>query len=191
VDVRIVAATNKDLEEEICQGRFREDLYYRLNVVPFRVPALRERSEDIPLLVQHFVNQFYRKEGRDPKQFHPETLEILKKYHWPGNVRELKNIIERILIMTPGRLITSDDIPDLCGGHNVPESVSCTIDGASSLSTLREAREGFEREFIIQKLEENDWNISRTAEIIELERSNLHRKIKSYGIDVRSRFSQE
>jgi two-component system, NtrC family, nitrogen regulation response regulator NtrX len=185
VDVRIIAATNKDLDEEIRQGRFREDLYYRLNVVPFRAPALRERSDDIPLLVQHFVNMFYRKEGRDPKHFLPETLDILKQYHWPGNVRELKNIIERILIMTPGRTITGDDIPDLRGGHNEPEFTRPTLDGALALATLREAREDFEREFIIQKLEENDWNISRTAEIIELERSNLHRKIKSYGIDVR------
>jgi len=185
VDVRIIAASNKDLSDEIHQGNFREDLYYRLNVVPFRAPALRERFDDIPLLVQHFVNQFYRKEGRDAKTFLPETFEILKKYHWPGNVRELKNIIERILIMTPARVVTCDDIPDLRGGHAEPECFTPTLDSAFALSTLREAREEFEREFIIQKLEENDWNISRTAETIELERSNLHRKIKSYGIDVR------
>jgi len=185
VDVRIIAATNKDLNEEIRQGRFREDLYYRLNVVPFWVPALRDRTADIPMLVQHFINLFYKKEGREPKQFVPEALEVLKQYHWPGNVRELKNIIERILIMTSGRSITCDDIPDLHGGHNVSPSPCPTLEGALSQSTLREAREEFEREFIVQKLEENDWNISRTAEIIELERSNLHRKIKSYGIDVR------
>lgn len=184
VDVRIVAATNKDLDDEIRLGNFREDLYYRLNVIPFRTPALRERSDDVPLLVQHFVELFYRKEGRDPKIFLPETLDILKQYHWPGNVRELKNIIERIMIMTPGRTITCDDIPDLHGGHNEPECFYPKLDGALAQATLRGAREEFEREFIIQKLEENDWNISRTAEIIELERSNLHRKIKSYGIDV-------
>lgn len=185
VDVRIIAATNKDLDEEIRQGRFREDLYYRLNVVPFRVPALRERAADIPMLVQHFIDLFYRKEGREPKHFVPEAIEVLKRYHWPGNVRELKNIIERILIMTSGRSITCDDIPDLYGGHGEPLFTCPTIEGALAHSTLREAREEFEREFLIQKLEENDWNISRTAEIIELERSNLHRKIKSYGIDVR------
>jgi two-component system, NtrC family, nitrogen regulation response regulator NtrX len=185
VDVRIIAATNKDLNEEIRQGRFREDLYYRLNVVPFRVPALRERADDIPMLVQHFIDLFYRKEGREPKRFVPEALEALKQYHWPGNVRELKNIIERILIMTSGRSITCDDIPDLHGGHSESPSPYPTREGALAQSTLREAREEFEREFLIQKLEENDWNISRTAEIIELERSNLHRKIKSYGIDVR------
>jgi two-component system nitrogen regulation response regulator NtrX len=185
VDVRLIAATNKDLDEEIRQGRFREDLYYRLKVVPFRVPALRERVEDIPVLVQHFIDLFYRKEGREPKHFVPEALELLKQYHWPGNVRELRNIIERILIMTPGRTVTCDDIPDLQGGHGDAASLRPSLDGALAQSTLREAREEFEREFISQKLEENDWNISRTAEIIELERSNLHRKIKSYGIDVR------
>lgn len=185
VDVRIIAATNKDLDEEIRLGRFREDLYYRLNVVPFWVSALRERADDIPMLVQHFIDLFYRKEGREPKHFVPEAINALKQYHWPGNVRELKNIIERILIMTSGHSITCDDIPDLYGGHAEPILTCPTLEGALAQSTLREAREEFEREFLIQKLEENDWNISRTAEIIELERSNLHRKIKSYGIDVR------
>jgi len=184
VDVRIIAATNKKLDDEISQGRFREDLYYRLNVVPFQVPALRQRREDIPLLVQHFVAQFYRREGRESKTFHPEALRILAGYDWPGNVRELKNIVERILIMTPGRTITAADVPELRGTPDTIEFFE-RLDGASIVGTLREAREGFEREFIIQKLEENDWNISRTAEVIELERSNLHRKIKSYGIDVR------
>jgi two-component system nitrogen regulation response regulator NtrX len=185
VDVRIIAATNKKLDEEISQGRFREDLYYRLNVVPFRVPALRERREDIPLLVQHFVAQFYRREGREPKIFHPEALNLLAGYDWPGNVRELKNIVERILIMTPGRTITASDVPELLGAPAMADFFEQRPDGIPIVGTLREAREGFEREFIIQKLEENDWNISRTAEVIELERSNLHRKIKSYGIDVR------
>lgn len=184
VDVRIIASTFKNLNEEIRLGQFREDLYYRLNVVPLKVPALRERADDIPLLVQHFINLFYRKEGQEPKRFVPEALEVLKKYQWPGNVRELKNIIERILIMTSGRLITCNDIPDLYGGYGEIPSSGSALEGAMTQSTLREAREEFEREFIIQKLEENDWNISRTAEIIELERSNLHRKIKSYGIDV-------
>ncbi len=185
VDVRIVAATNKLLDQEILHGRFREDLYYRINVVPFRAPALRERLEDIPQLVRHFVAQFYRREGREAKAFLPEAVEVLGGYDWPGNVRELKNIIERILIMTPGRTITVSDIPDLKGG--VPSGrIPCPkLEGAFAMSVLRDAREEFEREFIIHKLEANDWNISRTAEIIELERSNLHRKIKSYGIDVR------
>lgn len=184
VDVRIIAATNKDLDEEIRLGQFREDLYYRLNVVPFRMPMLRERGDDIPMLVEHFVSLFYRKEGRAPKRFHPEALEVFKQYDWPGNVRELRNIIERILIMAPGQTITREDIPDLRGGGNEPPHPCPTLDKAFAVPTLREAREEFEREFIVQKLVENDWNISRTAEIIELERSNLHRKIKSYGIDV-------
>jgi two-component system, NtrC family, nitrogen regulation response regulator NtrX len=185
VDARIVAASNKDLEDEIRHGRFREDLYYHLNVVPFRMPALRERRSDIPLLVQHLVAQFYRREGREPKTFLPETLDLLIRYDWPGNVRELKNIVERILIMTPDRLITPDDVTELLGGQITANFTDTRVDGPVVMGTLRQAREEFEREFIIQKLEENDWNISRTAEVIELERSNLHRKIKSYGIDVR------
>ena len=185
VDVRIIAATNKPLEDEIRKGRFREDLYYRLNVIPFRVPALRERAEDIPLLVPHFVDQFNHHEGREPKEFPPETLELLCKYDWPGNVRELRNIIERILIMTPGRQITTADIPSLFLGRMNTNAPEPSIGASAAPDTLREAREEFEREFIVQKLEENDWNISRTAEIIELERSNLHRKIRAYGIDVK------
>ena len=185
VDVRIIAATNKSLQEEIQYGRFREDLYYRLNVIPFRVPALRERSEDIELLVKHFVSQFYHNEGREPKTFLKETLEQFSRHNWPGNIRELKNIIERILIMTPGSVISPADIPGLSVEHVRPSESELYFDNSASPGTLREAREGFEKDFITQKLEENDWNISRTAEIIALERSNLHRKIKSYGIDVR------
>jgi len=184
VDVRIIAATNKGLDEEIRQGRFREDLYYRLNVVPFRVPALRERPEDLARLIPYFMNLFHRREGREAKVFLPETLELLGRYDWPGNVRELRNIIERILIMTPDKVVSPADIPALMGelpayAESYPKADGCVT------GTLREAREEFEREYIVQKLEENDWNISRTAEVIDLERSNLHRKIKSYGIDVR------
>lgn len=185
VDVRIIAATNKDLNEEIGQNRFREDLYYRLNVVPFRVPSLRERIDDVPMLIPFFVGQFYHREGCEPKVFLPETLELLCHYNWPGNVRELKNIIERILIMTPGRVVSPSDIPDLHVEQGFIGLRSSSEEGGGVMGTLREAREEFERGFIVQKLEENDWNISRTAEVIELERSNLHRKIKSYGIDVR------
>lgn len=185
VDVRIVAATNKSLEQEILQGHFREDLYYRLNVVPFHAAALRDRRGDIPLLVDCFVARLSRREGHEPKVFLPETLEVLKEHAWPGNVRELRNIVERILIMSPAHVITPADIPDLRGAVNSGPPPCPKLESAFSRSALRDAREDFEREFIIHKLEENDWNISRTAEIIELERSNLHRKIKSYGIDVR------
>jgi len=184
VDVRIVAATNKVLEDEIKSGAFREDLYYRLNVVPFRVPALRERREDIPVLATHFLDLFCRKEGREPKSITPEAVELMQGYDWPGNVRELKNIIERLVIMTPARTIALDHLPDYLKGDANRGLPLPRMDGVPGLNSLREAREEFEKEFIIQKLEEYGWNISRTADAIELERSNLHRKIKNYGIEL-------
>uniref|UniRef100_A0A831XF22 Sigma-54-dependent Fis family transcriptional regulator n=1 Tax=Geobacter metallireducens TaxID=28232 RepID=A0A831XF22_GEOME len=186
VDVRIVAATNKDLPGEIRSGHFREDLFYRLNVVPFTVPPLRERRDDIPLLVDHFLAIFARREGQERKRMLPETVEILKGYDWPGNVRELRNIIERLVIMTPGKVITPDQVPDSIGGAAAGRTGHGNHPGGPlEISSLREAREEFEREFILQKLEEHGWNISRTAEAIELERSNLYRKMKSYGIDAK------
>ncbi len=185
VDVRIVAATNKLLEEEIKNGTFREDLYYRLNVVPFKVPPLRERREDIPLLAGYFLEAFCDQEGRERKRIVPEAMDALKRYDWPGNVRELKNIVERLVIMTPGGTITLNHLPDYLNSAAEREAGAGKLDSVLELSSLREAREEFEREFIIQKLEENDWNVSKTAEAIELERSNLHRKIKSYGIDMK------
>lgn len=182
IDVRVIAATSKPLDEEVARGRFREELFYLLNVIPINVPPLRERKEDIAALAPHFVNQFYRREGRDPKVFLPEALELLTRRDWPGNVRELHNMVERILIMTTSKVITAGDVAGIFG-----DSPALLQQGAEIMApeTLREAREEFERDFIIQKLEENDWNISRTAEIIELERSNLHRKIKSYRIDIK------
>jgi len=185
VDVRIVAATNKVLEEEIRAGTFREDLYYRLNVVPFTVPPLRERREDIPLLVEHFLEMFCQREGLERKLITPEALELLKNCFWPGNVRELKNVVERLVIMTPGRTITAAHIPDSAALGESAREAGGRLDAVLELGSLREAREGFEKEFILQKLEENNWNISKTAEAIELERSNLYRKMKSYGIDVK------
>jgi two-component system, NtrC family, nitrogen regulation response regulator NtrX len=183
VDVRVIAATNKDLEEEIQKGNFREDLYYRLNVLPFHVPPLRERREDIPALTSHFLKHFCSKESRETKSLSPEAEEILLSYPWPGNVRELKNIIERLVIMTPDNLITERQLPASLRTRKSPLRAVATA--ADPSSTYREAREEFEREYLIQKLEENDWNISRTAEVIEVERSNLHRKIKSYGIELK------
>jgi two-component system nitrogen regulation response regulator NtrX len=181
VDVRIIAATTKLLEQAVDSGTFSRDLNYQLNTIPLRAPALRERLEDIGLLVQNYVAQFFRKEGGEAKAFLPEAIDKLQHYSWPGNLKELKNVVERILIVTSGRAISADDVPDLSDDSAHPLSQ----EGAPLRSAIREAREDFEREFIIQKLEENDWNISRTAELIELERSNLHRKIKSYRIDVR------
>lgn len=186
VDVRVIAATNKVLEDEIRAGNFREDLYYRLNVVPFTVPPLRERKDDIKLLADYFLASFCKREGRERKVFEPEAVELLVHYDWPGNVRELKNIIERLVIMTPGKTITASHVPESVSGlDDSREDAETRIDNVFGMSSLKEAREEFEREFILQKLEEFDWNITKTAEAIELERSNLHRKIKSYGIDLK------
>ena len=185
VDVRIIAATSKHLDQGVENGTFSSALYYQLGTLPLRAPALRERLEDLGLLVQHYVAQFFRKEGGEAKAFLPEAIDKLQNYSWPGNLKELKNVVERVLIVTPGRVISADDVPDLSGASSTGSAHHLPQDGSHNRSAIREAREDFEREFIIQKLEENDWNISRTAELIELERSNLHRKIKSYGIDVR------
>lgn len=179
-DVRIIAATTRLLEPDMAAGKFSTDLYYQLSTVSFRAPTLRERPDDIGPLVQHIVAQFFRREGGEAKAFLPEALDKLRYYSWPGNLRELKNVVERILIIAPGRVISAEEVPLLS-----EEPFHPSEEGTHVRSSLRDAREEFEREFIIQKLEENDWNISRTAELIELERSNLHRKIKSYGIDVR------
>lgn len=184
VDVRVIAATNKDLDEEIRTGNFREDLYYRLNVLPFHVPPLRQRVEDIPKLAHHFLEFFCSKESRDTKSLTPEALNTLVNYGWPGNVRELKNIIERLAIMTPENLISAENLPAAVSGKHQGMKRQCT-QPEGQVFTFREAREEFEKEFLIQKLEENEWNVSRTAEAIEIERSNLHRKIKSFGIELK------
>jgi two-component system nitrogen regulation response regulator NtrX len=184
-DIRIIGATARSIEQDIAAGTFSSDLYYQLGTIPFRAPALREHLEDVGPLVQHFVAQFFRREGGEAKAFLPEAIERLQRYSWPGNLRELKNVVERILIMTPGRVISAADLADFSVDMPAGAAPSHPQEGIHARSALRDAREDFEREFIIQKLEENDWNISRTAELIELERSNLHRKIKSYGIDIR------
>ncbi len=185
VDVRVIAATNKDLEKEIKEGNFREDLYYRLNVIPFYVPALRERKSDIPQLANHFLDYFCSKESREIKSLEEEAMEILTNYSWPGNVRELKNLIERLAIMTPGNLITVEQLPQALFDRRHHATREQTSSVNLSADTFRTAKEEFEKEFLLQKLEENDWNISRTAEVIEVERSNLHRKIKAYGIELK------
>jgi two-component system nitrogen regulation response regulator NtrX len=185
VDVRLIAATSKALEEEIKGGCFLEDLFYRLDVVSFYIPPLRERKDDIPLLVSHFLDIFCRREGRELKAMPAEAVAKMKNYDWPGNVRELKNIIERLVIMTPERTITEKLIPGYITGAESGEIGVPKLEAFLDINSLREARDEFEKEFIIQKLEENDWNISKTAESIELERSNLQRKIKGYGIDLK------
>ena len=172
VDVRIIAATNKDLREEVKKGNFREDLLFRLNVIPIMVPPLRERKEDIPELVDYFLEYFAAEYGQKPKKITPDGLGMLQAYDWPGNIRELKNVIERFVIMNPSNIITAKNI--LIG--------ESTRSDYFAFNTLKEARDAFEKDFIAKKLEENNWNISKTSEILDIERSNLHRKIKVYEI---------
>ncbi|MCF8082840.1 MAG: sigma-54 dependent transcriptional regulator [Deltaproteobacteria bacterium] len=179
VDVRVIAATNKDLEAEIEKGAFRDDLYFRLNVIPMRVPPLKERVEDIPSLVQVFVDEFSMSTNIEPKEVSPEALEMLQRYDWPGNVRELRNLVERLMIMVPGRIIGKKDIP---APFNKGAAVNGELTGALQADSLKEAKGKFERAFIEAKLKEFDGNISQTAEAIGVERSNLHRKIKGYDL---------
>ena len=175
VDVRVVAATNKNLDEEIERGNFREDLFYRLNVIPFFVPPLRDRREDIPLLADHFLAEFTSAYGRKPKELTPEAYSVLSEYHWPGNVRELKNLIERIVILNPQVRVDARHIPL----NAVRRQQDRPLDRFGSLQEVREAAE---REYILKKLEETNGNVTRTAELLGLERSNLYRKMKTLGI---------
>ncbi|MGO9145750.1 MAG: sigma-54-dependent transcriptional regulator [Desulfomonilia bacterium] len=177
VDVRVLTATNKNLEQEIAEGRFRQDLYYRLNVIPIHVPRLIDRRDDIPELVDHFLKLFSPLKG-GKKTMTEGAIKKLMQHDWPGNVRELKNIIERLIIMTPGNIITADDIMPL-GTRTTSE-----MDKLFDMQELKDARAGFEKIFIERKLQECGNNISKTADSIGVERSNLHRKIKSLGIDV-------
>jgi two-component system nitrogen regulation response regulator NtrX len=178
VDVRVLAATNKDLTTEIRGGRFREDLYFRLNVIPVYVPPLRDRASDIPLLAEHFMSELAREYGRRPKRFDPAALAGLRAYSWPGNVRELRNVIERLIIMVPDETITSLDLAFLGGagglgpGETAPEITA----------PLHEARDRFERDYIVRVLAAQGGNISRTADALGVERSNLYRKMKGFGI---------
>src|SRR5438270_147892 len=177
VDVRVIASTNKDLEEEISRGNFREDLFYRLNVIPFFVPPLRERKEDIPLFTRHFLKELAATYGRRPREITDDAIEVLMRYSWPGNVRELRNVIERIVIMNPTTSrFDSKHLPPLVyrdGGRRAPRS---------EFSTLHQARDAYERDYILKKLDENHGNVSRTAEMLGLERSHLYRKMKTLGI---------
>jgi two-component system nitrogen regulation response regulator NtrX len=179
VDVRVIAATNKNLEDEIEKGTFREDLYFRLAVIPIYVPPLRERKDDIPLLVRHFADLFARDNNFRPKRVTPAAMDVLQRYRWKGNIRELRNTVERLIIMTP------DDSIDLA---DLPESIR--VDGPSrgpdnetvKAGTLREHKEVSERAFLVQKLRETGWNISKTAELIDTPRSNLYKKLEQYNI---------
>ena len=178
-DVRVLAATNKDLEYEMEQGRFRQDLYYRLNVIPLEVPPLRDRIEDIPLLASRFIREFSLKESKREKHIAEDALAVLMEHTWPGNVRELKNIMERLAITSPSDTITAEDIPPLSKENHRFQSSGFSVDGGS----FRGAKGVFEKDYIAKKLAENKWNVKKTAEAIGLERSNLHKKIKAYGLD--------
>ena len=184
VDVRIIAATNKELEREIRDGNFREDLYFRLAVLPIQIPPLRDRREDVPTLAEHFLGLFARRQGRRPKRLSLEVKDRLIAYAWPGNVRELKNLVERLMIMVPGDEITIRDLPAQMG--------QSTVDPLRSLLDqphlgLREARAAFEKELIEHRLQHTGGNVSKTAQSLDLERSHLYRKIRAYGIEVQRR----
>jgi two-component system nitrogen regulation response regulator NtrX len=177
VDVRIIAATNKDLPSEIRAGRFREDLYFRLNVIPIFVPPLRDRNSDIPLLAEHFMAEFAREYGRRPKKLDAGAATGLRSYRWPGNVRELRNVIERLMIMAPGDTITVSDLVSLdVSLASTPE------EPGAPMVPLHEARDRFERDYILRALAAQNGNISRTADVLGVERSNLYRKMRAFGI---------
>ena len=183
VDVRVIAATNKDLEHEIAEGRFREDLFYRLSVIPIPVPTLRERVEDIPALVQHFVGMFSRDNNRRPARFSAGALEVLAGARWRGNIRELKNVVERLLIMSPGEVIEAGDVRAVVRTESRPPAASASAAAtAPKPATLREFKEVSERAFLVEKLREFGWNISKTADVIDTPRSNLYKKLEQYGI---------
>ena len=177
VDARVIASTNKDLEEEIARGNFREDLFYRLNVIPFLVPPLREHKEDVPLLARHFLKEFAAAYGRRPREITDEATDTLLRYTWPGNVRELRNVIERLVIMNPtASRFERKHLPPLVYRDGNRRAAG------SEGSTLHQARAAYERDYILKKLDENHGNVSRTAEALGLERSHLYRKMKSLGI---------
>jgi two-component system nitrogen regulation response regulator NtrX len=175
VDVRVIAATNKKLEEEISRNQFREDLFYRLNVIPFYAPALRERVDDLPILAAHFLAEFCNAYGKKQKELTPAALDVLLSYPWPGNVRELKNLIERLVIICPASRIEP---------HHLPPEVFRGVSNSPNkpYGSLQEARSAYEREFVLRKLEEARWNMTRAAAALGLERSHLYRKMKSLGI---------
>jgi two-component system nitrogen regulation response regulator NtrX len=179
VDVRVVSATNKDPEREIEEGRFREDLFYRLNVVPIYVPPLRERREDIPLLAAHFVGRMTARDGLPPRRFTEEALARLRELDWPGNVRELRNTVERLLILAPSDRITGADVDALVSGRGGDAGLGLQL---PSTGTFADFRDRSEKVFLLQKLRECDWNVSETARVLEMPRSNLYKKIEKYGL---------
>jgi two-component system nitrogen regulation response regulator NtrX len=183
VDVRVIAATNKDLQKLVQDGEFREDLFFRLNVVPLVAPPLRQRKDDVPVLAEHFLKQYAEENDFLPKQLSPDALEILCKYDWPGNIRELKNLVERLSIMVSADTITVNDLPEMTGSkltrHQDGPAVPCLDSG----QTLREVRETVEQGYILEALKAYDWNVTQAARVLGIERTNLHKKIKYYQIE--------
>jgi two-component system nitrogen regulation response regulator NtrX len=189
VDVRVIAATNKNLEEAIERGEFREDLFFRLNVIPIVVPPLRERREDIPLLVQHFARLIGDEHNLKPRRVDAAAMEALQRYRWRGNIRELRNTVERIMIMAAGDVVRVDDLPAEVRNGEASRPAAAEPPGAAVAApagggsgTLREFKDAAERAYLVQKLRETNWNISKTAEIIDTPRSNLYKKLEQYGI---------
>jgi len=181
VDVRIIAATNKDLKKEIKNGEFREDLYYRLNVVPLYSPALREKKEDVPILLDYFCQHYVEENNFKPKRFSEDAVEAMMKYPWKGNVRELRNVVERLIITSDRDIIEKKDLPEQIRGE-----IQIYFPDIEKIKSLKEFRDLAEREFIISKLTENDWNISQTAREIDTPRSNLYKKLEHYGIKIKA-----
>ena len=179
VDVRVLAATNKQLEDEIAEGRFREDLFYRLNVVPVEVPALLERLEDIPLLVEHFVQRLGHRAGMPLRRFTPEAILSLQRRTWPGNVRELRNAVERLMILAPGREVTAEDVDRLLPNGSVHGNITGDL---PMVGTFDEFRQEAERGFLLAKLREHQWNVAETARALAMPRSNLYKKIERYEL---------
>jgi two-component system, NtrC family, nitrogen regulation response regulator NtrX len=184
VDVRVIAATNKNLEEEIERGHFREDLYFRLAVIPIQVPPLRDRPEDVPLLVRHYMEYFSRENNVRPKRISPAAIEALQRSRWKGNIRELRNTVERLIIMTSGDTIDVADLPDAIRtpAAGAASSKPASDSESAKAGTLREFKDSAERAYLVGKLRENGWNISKTAELIDTPRSNLYKKLEQYRI---------
>ena len=181
VDVRVIAATNKNLHAEVEQGKFREDLYFRLNVVPLTAPPLRERREDIPALAEHFLNAYAEENGFLPKTLSAEARDLLLQYDWPGNIRELKNLVERLSIMVSGDTIYPEDLPAL-DGMSIPKQPDSFPDFGAG-KTLRQVREAVERHYIAEALERHKGNVTRASNALGIERTNLHKKIKQYDLE--------
>jgi two-component system nitrogen regulation response regulator NtrX len=179
VDVRVIAATNHDLEKAIAQGRFRDDLFFRLNVLPIRCPPLRERRDDVPRLVQHFVAVYSRESGTRPRRFSPAALERLQQLEWKGNVRELENLLERVLILTDREEVQPEDLPAAAAAA-APEAGTAGV--ADPPGTLKDFKDSAERAFLVRKLRENEWNVTQTARSVDTPRSNLYKKIEQYSI---------